>query len=307
MAIEPEIRAAIVASPDPPRSEYRRGNRRHQKPASAALSDRAGERGRDHPGRDGETELSRCRAGATTGSRPGRESDTARHASRRAAGRRLDHGPTNVGTRPSGDRATYVFAKRQRRVPWESTRPTVGVRRRSVFPVLSTRPDVGGPHSDSTDVPETDSTFDSDLLAPERIQASSVYRRQDAARFPGMDSALRMALNSGPGGKTRLARYCAATEGLLTGSKLANHNKTGETTHAQYLSQFCFGRVDGRFAAEQSDIQGADGKLDRMRTRAAPTRRTPHRERPGCADGEGPRSRDRRPCASRELPRSRTT
>ena len=41
----------------------------------------------------------------------------------------------------------------------------------------------------------------------------------------------------------------------MTGSKLTNHNKSGETTHAQYLSQFCFGRVDGRFAAEQSDIK----------------------------------------------------
>ena len=38
-------------------------------------------------------------------------------------------------------------------------------------------------------------------------------------------------------------------------SKLSNHNKTGETTHAQYLSQFCFGRVDGRYAAEQSDLK----------------------------------------------------
>ena len=43
-----------------------------------------------------------------------------------------------------------------------------------------------------SDVPETDSTFNADLLEPERIQASSVYRRVDAARFPNMDSALRI-------------------------------------------------------------------------------------------------------------------
>ena len=113
---------------------------------------------------------------------------------------------------------------------------------------------MGGPHSDSSDVPETDSTFDSDLLAPERIQASSMYRRVDAARFPNMDSALRMALNSGLEEKLDY-EVLRGVEGLLTGSKISNHNKTGETTHAQYLSQFCFGRVDGRYAAEQSDLK----------------------------------------------------
>ena len=81
-----------------------------------------------------------------------------------------------------------------------------------------------------------------------------MYRRVDAARFPGMDAALRMALNAGLEEKLDY-EVLRGTEGLLTGSKLANHNKSGETTHAQYLSQFCFGRVDGRWAAEQSDIK----------------------------------------------------
>ena len=133
------------------------------------------------------------------------------------------------------------------------TRPTVAAGD-AVFPVLATRPDVGGPHADSSDVPETDSTFNADLLAPERIQASAMYRRVDAARFPAMDSALRMALNSALEEKLDY-EVLRGSEGLLTGSKLANHNKSGETTHAQYLSQFCFGRVDGRFAAEQSDLK----------------------------------------------------
>ena len=132
-------------------------------------------------------------------------------------------------------------------------RPTVA-QGDAVFPVLATRPDVGGPHSDSSDVPETDSTFDADLLAPERIQASSMYRRVDAARFPNMDSALRMALNSGLSEKLDY-ELLRGSEGLLTGSKLTNHNKSGETSHAQYLSQFCFGRVDGRYASEQSDLK----------------------------------------------------
>ena len=167
----------------------------------------------------------------------------------RAAG--VTTAPTNVGT--SQEQIVQPVFANGAGAYLQISRPVVA-QGDSVFPVLATRPDVGGPHSDSSDVPETDSTFDSDLLAPERIQASAVYRRQDAARFPTMDSALRMALNSGLEEKLDY-EVLRGTEGLLTGSKLTNHNKSGETTHAQYLSQFCFGRVDGRYAAEQSDIK----------------------------------------------------
>ena len=167
----------------------------------------------------------------------------------RAAG--LTTAPTNVGT-SQAEIVAPVFANGAGAF-LGIDRPTVAAGD-AVYPVLATRPDVGGPHSDSTDVPETDSTFDSELLAPERIQASSQYRRVDAARFPNMDSALRMALNAGLEEKLDY-EVLRGSEGLLTGSKLQNHNKTGETTHAQYLSQFCFGRVDGRYAAEQSDLK----------------------------------------------------
>ena len=167
----------------------------------------------------------------------------------RAAG--VTTAPTNVGT-SQAEIVQPVFANGAGAF-LGIDRPTVAAGD-AVYPVLATRPDVGGPHTDSSDVPETDSTFDADLLAPERIQASSVYRRQDAARFPNMDAALRMALNAGLEEKLDY-EVLRGTEGLLTGSKLANHNKSGQTTHAQYLSQFCFGRVDGRFAAEQSDIK----------------------------------------------------
>ena len=167
----------------------------------------------------------------------------------RAAG--VTTAPTNVGTNQA-EIVQPVFASGAGAF-LGIDRPTVAAGD-AVYPVLATRPDVGGPHSDSSDVPETDSTFDADLLAPDRIQASSMYRRVDAARFPNMDSALRMALNSGLEEKLDY-EVLRGTEGLLTGSKLSNHNKSGETTHAQYLSQFCFGRVDGRYAAEQSDIK----------------------------------------------------
>ena len=247
--IEPEIRAAIIAAPDPEEAE------------TVETGDAESRELRQLTGR--------ANAGAiilaVTEKRNsiGAELELQQHhklsenqipldmlrIEDRAAG--VTTAPTNVGTNQaeilqpvfSSGAGAYLGI----------TRPTVAAGD-SVYPVLATRPDVGGPHSDSTDVPETDSTFDSDLLAPERVQASTMYRRVDAARFPNMDSALRMALNSGLTEKLDY-EVLRGVEGLLTGSKLANHNKSGETTHAQYLSQFCFGRVDGRFAAEQGDLK----------------------------------------------------
>ena len=247
--IEPEIRAAIIAAPDPGEAE----------------TVEAG----DAETRELRQLTGRANAGAiilaVTEKRNciGAELELQQHhklaenqipldllrVEQRAAG--VTTAPTNVGT-TQAEIVQPVFANGAGAY-LGITRPSVAAGD-AVYPVLATRPDVGGPHSDSSDVPETDSTFDSDLLAPERVQASSMYRRVDAARFPNMDSALRMALNSGLEEKLDY-EVLRGTEGLLTGSKLANHNKSGETTHAQYLSQFCFGRVDGRYASEQGDLK----------------------------------------------------
>ena len=75
----------------------------------------------------------------------------------------------------------------------------------AVYPVLTTQADCRrAAYADNTDVAETDGVFSSDLLGPQRVQASFVYKRTDAMRFGAMDASLRMALNAGPGGKTRL-------------------------------------------------------------------------------------------------------
>ena len=247
--IEPEIRAAIIAAPDPEEAETvetgdaeTRELRQLTEKANAGAIILAVTEKRNCLG--AELELQQAH-GLAENQIP----ISLLRVEQRAAG--VTTAPTNVGTNQA-EIVQPVFANGAGAY-LGITRPTVAAGD-SVFPVLSTRPDVGGPHSDSSDVPETDSTFDSDLLAPERIQASSVYRRVDAARFPTMDSALRMALNSGLEEKLDY-EVLRGTEGLLTGSKLSNHNKSGETTHAQYLSQFCFARVDGRYAAEQSDIK----------------------------------------------------
>ena len=67
----------------------------------------------------------------------------------------------------------------------------------AVFPVLTNRPTVGGPHTNSTVVAETTGTFSADALDPGSLRASFFYRDTDAARFPGLDAALRQALSSG--------------------------------------------------------------------------------------------------------------
>ena len=132
-------------------------------------------------------------------------------------------------------------------------RPTVAMGQ-AVYPVLTSRPTVGGPHANSSDVADTTGAFDAALLPPKRIQAGFIYRRTDAMQFGGMDSALRMALNSGL--QEKIDREAVAgADGLLTGTNLGNHNVSAVTTFALYLSQFLYGRVDGRYAEMKSDIR----------------------------------------------------
>ena len=132
-------------------------------------------------------------------------------------------------------------------------RPTVPMGD-AVYPVLTTRPTVGGPHSDSTDVGDTTGGYTADLLAPQRIQASFIYRRVDAMRFPAMDPSLRMALNMGLEEKLDYEGIAGAA-GLLTGTNLDNHNVNAVTAFADYISRFSYARVDGRYAAELGDLR----------------------------------------------------
>ena len=152
-------------------------------------------------------------------------------------------------------------------------RPTVAYGS-AVYPVLTTRPTVGGPHADSSDVADTTGGFDAILLAPQRLQASFIYRRSDAAGFEGMDSSLRMALSMGlEEGLDKDA--ISGTNGLLTGTNLANHNVTSATTFALFLSQFLYGRVDGRYAAMQSDVRSVMGSTSYAHA-GATYQTTPH-------------------------------
>lgn len=124
----------------------------------------------------------------------------------------------------------------------------------AVFPVLKTRPTVSGPHTDSTSVSDTTGAFDSDLLTPARLQAEFTWKRTSAARFRGMDDALRLALNGGLSEAVD-QQVVSGTNGLLTGTNLANHAAAAVTSFATYVSQLVTGRVDGRHASRPKDIK----------------------------------------------------
>ena len=130
--------------------------------------------------------------------------------------------------------------------------PTVGVGE-AVYPVLTKAPTVGTP-AENDEQAETTGAFSADILSPSRLQASFFYSREDRARFAGMDSALRMALSEGLSDSLD-AQIIAGTNGLLTGTNLANHNVSAVTSYALYRSQFVYGRVDGRYASGVGDIR----------------------------------------------------
>ena len=169
--------------------------------------------------------------------------------------RAVTTGPTNVGSQEQPVIAP-VFARGVGAF-LGADRPTVDAGT-VAYPVLDQRPTVHGPYAASESAEETTGSFSSSLLTPGRIQASYFYKRIDAARFASLDSALRQALNGGLEEKLD-GELIAGTEGLLTGTNLANHAAAALTSFALYLSQFAHGRVDGRYAAGLADVRTVAG------------------------------------------------
>ena len=130
--------------------------------------------------------------------------------------------------------------------------PTVGVGQ-AVYPVLSKELDVRTP-AEGADADETTGTFSADVLSPSRIQAAFFYSREDRAKFSGMDAALRENLSMGLSDGLD-NQILAGTNGLFTGTNLANHTAAAVTTFDNYISEFAYSRVDGRYAATTGDIK----------------------------------------------------
>ena len=124
----------------------------------------------------------------------------------------------------------------------------------AVFPVLTNRPTVGGPHADSTEVTETTGAFSAELVKPERLQAAFTYRRVDAARFSAMGESLRAALNESLS-EALDVQIVSGANGLLGGTNLDAHAQASVDTFGTYVSKFGFARVDGRYAPTVKSIK----------------------------------------------------
>ena len=123
----------------------------------------------------------------------------------------------------------------------------------ATFPVLTSDPAAGTPAENGAQT-ETTGAFSADVLTTKRIQASFLWSREDASRFMGMADALREALQSGIADKLD-KEIMQGTNGLLTGTILANHNVSSVTAFSDYVSDFGYSRVDGRYAASGADVR----------------------------------------------------
>ena len=123
----------------------------------------------------------------------------------------------------------------------------------AVYPVLTTNAAVEVLAENAAGT-ETTGSFTADVLSPGRLQASFFYSREDRARFMGMDSALRQNLGDALSDKLD-QQILNGTEGLLSGTVLANHNVNAVTSYANYRNLFGYGRVDGTYAMGIGDIR----------------------------------------------------
>ena len=248
--IEPEIRAAIIASPDPAEIVLE-GDAESRE--LARLTERANvgdilSATFEKRSTDGETSEIQKHYGLGAHQVPLSMLRINRAVEERAAATV----PASIGDASQGEVITPIFSSGEGSF-LGIERPTVPVGD-AAYPVLSTMPDVKGPYSDSTEAGQTDATFVANALSPERLQASFSYRRTDAARFAGLDASLRLALSGGLE-EALDDQAISGTDGLLTATNLPNNNVNTISTFALYLSGLLYGRVDGRYARTPSDIR----------------------------------------------------
>ena len=123
----------------------------------------------------------------------------------------------------------------------------------ATFPVLTSDPAAGTPAENAAQA-ETTGAFSANVLTPGRIQASFFWSREDAARMAGMGDSLQEALQGGLADKLD-SEIIQGTNGLLTGTILANHARGSASDYAHYVAELLYGRVDGRYAFDLADIR----------------------------------------------------
>lgn len=121
-----------------------------------------------------------------------------------------------------------------------------------VYPVMTAPTTPADSVSENVEVVDIAATFSADVLSPGRIQRSFTYSREDAAKFSGMDAALRTNLGASLSDGLDYAVLRTTDEGLLdfgTAPTVAT-----KTTFAGYKSAI-YDSVDGRYASTAKNVR----------------------------------------------------
>ena len=118
--------------------------------------------------------------------------------------------------------------------------------------MLTAELSVGAPAENAAQA-ETTGAFSADVLSPGRLQASFFYSREDRAKFAGMAEALRENLTEGLSDGLD-DQILAGTNGLFSGTNLANNAQTANDTFDTYLANLVWNQIDGRYAAMTKDL-----------------------------------------------------
>ena len=130
--------------------------------------------------------------------------------------------------------------------------PTVGVGEH-VYTVLSTSASPGTP-AKGADQGHSAAAFTASVLSPARIQGSVFFAREDRARLTGLNEALRSNLSDTLGDELD-QQVLTGTNGLLTGTVLANNAASAIDTFATYRSRFAYSQVDGKYAMTAGELR----------------------------------------------------
>ncbi|MYA99313.1 MAG: hypothetical protein F4118_10575 [Acidimicrobiaceae bacterium] len=127
-----------------------------------------------------------------------------------------------------------------------------------LYPDVAKSAQAKGPYTDSTSVAETTGSFNTVSIEPARFQASFFYRRTDAAKFAGMDSALRQNLNQALGDK--IDNYILTQlQGDSTITKRTAPTKAADDSYAILRTLFLHGRVEGKWAPNEMALKHVVG------------------------------------------------
>ena len=242
--LEPEIRAAIVAEPDP--------NETHVGGDAADLELRSLIQ-EASPGRI----LAAVHGRRNT---EGREAELQQHF--KVGGNELPHAmlevraqteaPANVATQqaeiiqPIFGQTAAAFLN----IPMPTVPPGA-----ATYPIISSRPSPETPAEGATvtaDIPAE--TFAAELLKPQAAQAQIEFSREDAASFPSMSDSLGRVIVDATGFELDRQLLLHTTEGLLTAGLTAPGNPAAQSTFVDYRKALN-DQVNGREAGVASDCR----------------------------------------------------